>query len=124
MPKWTATERLYLNADKTKVIHEGEPGAASLLCGKGTIVDEDVARRWQLGPFAPIPDAGDDVGNALGHVPPDAQSATENPDPPKSGSESDSGNAVKPTPVSPPIPDTATDPSSPSDASLTPRRRK
>jgi hypothetical protein len=52
MPIWVADERLYLNADRTKVCHEGDEGAVSLLCGLGTHVPEEIARRWGLGPYA------------------------------------------------------------------------
>ena len=115
MPKWTATERLYLNKDRTKVLREGEPGAASLLCGEGTIVNEDVARLWGLGPFAPTPNAVDTVTDAGPTDTKDDQSDTGFTDPPQNGSTSDSAPATESTPdPSPlePVPD------------LTPRRRK
>ena len=76
MANWQATERLYLNAARDKVLREGEPGATSLLCGVGAMLTEDVCRRWGLGPFAPVPAAGDDVGNAGPTTPTDDQTAT------------------------------------------------
>ena len=64
MPTWIATERLYLDREKTKVVREGDGAAASLLCGLGAMVPDDVCRKWGIGPYEgattltdpPIPD--------------------------------------------------------------------
>ena len=53
MAKWTADRRLWLDADKTKVIEvdtDGNPGegAAFLLCGKGREVPGDVVKKYKL----------------------------------------------------------------------------
>ncbi len=37
-----AEERLYLNSAQTEVVKEGDPAAASLLCGKG----QPIPARW------------------------------------------------------------------------------
>lgn len=39
---------LYLNADKTKVVHEGDPDAAFLLVGAGSEIDESEAEKYGL----------------------------------------------------------------------------
>lgn len=36
-----ASERLYLNADKTKVVHEGDPEARFLLAGEGGEIPDE-----------------------------------------------------------------------------------
>ena len=59
MPAWKATERLYLNKEKTAVVRETELVSGSLLCGVGAMVPEAVCRQWGIGPYAtdayPIP---------------------------------------------------------------------
>ena len=48
-PPWKADRRLYLNADKTKVVEEGDPAARFLLVGKGQTLPSAVAMHYGLG---------------------------------------------------------------------------
>ena len=41
---FVATERLYLDSTRTKVLKEGDPAAASLLAAKGQIPSKEVER--------------------------------------------------------------------------------
>lgn len=48
MAMWTAPKRIYVNADRSKVVDESDPEAASLLVGEGGQLDEAEARRLGL----------------------------------------------------------------------------
>jgi hypothetical protein len=45
---WTAPRRLYVNADRSKVVDEGDPEAAALLVGAGGQIEEAEAERLGL----------------------------------------------------------------------------
>jgi hypothetical protein len=45
---YTAHERLYLNADKSKVVKEGDPDARFLLVAEGGEITDDEAREYGL----------------------------------------------------------------------------
>lgn len=45
---FTSTKRLYLNADKTKVVEEGDPEAAWVLVGEGGQIPLEDAERYGL----------------------------------------------------------------------------
>jgi hypothetical protein len=47
--KVKATERLYLNADKSKVVPEGDPEAAFLFATPGTEISAEDAAKYGLG---------------------------------------------------------------------------
>lgn len=47
-PAWKADRRLYLNADKTEAVEEGDPRAAYLLCTPGDEVPAADAKRYGL----------------------------------------------------------------------------
>lgn len=97
MPGWKADERLYLDATRTDVLREGDVRAKILLCGKGTFVPEDIARKYKLGPFAEIVQTqGTGVtGNpesATGDAAPSGEESDTNAaDAPETGSGDDSG---------------------------------
>ena len=97
MPTWKADERLYLNKDKTKVCREGDPEAASLLCGLGTMVPESLARQYHLGPYAEDTPSvvTEDATGPL--EPTDVQDTSESVDAPESGSQGDSEASEEPT---------------------------
>jgi hypothetical protein len=46
--KWKADRDLYLNADKTKVVEDGKPGAAWLLTRKGQEVNGALVAQYKL----------------------------------------------------------------------------
>lgn len=48
MPPLIADRRLYLSADRTRVIEEGETGAAFLLVGQGVAIAPDEVKRLGL----------------------------------------------------------------------------
>lgn len=45
---YTSDKRLYLNADRSKVVEEGSPDAAYLLAGEGGEVSDEEAKRYGL----------------------------------------------------------------------------
>lgn len=45
---YTAKKRLYLNADRTKLVEEGSPDAAFLLAAEGAEVPDAEAKRYGL----------------------------------------------------------------------------
>ncbi len=47
--KWKADRDLYLNADKSKVVEDGKPGAAWLLARKGREVNPRLVAQYKLG---------------------------------------------------------------------------
>ena len=44
----TATERLYLTADASRLVAEGDPKAATLYCSPGDIIPQSAADRFKL----------------------------------------------------------------------------
>lgn len=48
MTNYVSTKRLFLTADKRRVVEESDPEAASLLVGEGGMVSEADARRYGL----------------------------------------------------------------------------
>ena len=48
MAGFRSDKRLYLNADKSKVVEEDDPKAAYLLVGKGGTVTEEDAKKYNL----------------------------------------------------------------------------
>jgi len=134
MPSWKATERLYLNRDKTEVCRDGDTNAASLLCGIGAMVPEDACRKYRLGPFADDPAVDDDVANADGTDTIDDQHATEESEGQQSSSQSDSeDSASTDDPDDPDDPENtegsedskvSEESTKPSEAPTTPRRKR
>lgn len=45
---FTSTKRLYLTADKAKVVEEGDPEAAFLLVGEGGQIPQEEAEKYGL----------------------------------------------------------------------------
>ena len=72
MPGWKADERLYLDATKTEVLREGDVRARSLLCGLGTLVPEDICRKYHIGPFAEAVETTTDNSDTTGGATADA----------------------------------------------------
>ncbi len=48
MALWTSDRRIFVNADRSKVVDESDPEAASLLVGEGGQLDEATAERLGL----------------------------------------------------------------------------
>ena len=48
MNGFTSDRRLYVTADKERVVEEGDPEAAFLLVGAGSSVDPEIARKYSL----------------------------------------------------------------------------
>jgi len=48
MPNYVAKERLYLTADRSEVVKEGDPRAATLLAAEGTEIAESEVKRLRL----------------------------------------------------------------------------
>lgn len=46
MPQRKATETLYMNADKTKLVKEGDPDAAFLFVRKGSAINDAESQRY------------------------------------------------------------------------------
>ncbi len=95
---YKAEERLYLNADKTKILKEGDPDVASLLAAVGRPIPDVLCKHYGLGPYAgtgaPTEDAvaGDVSGLDSATEP---EEATETPDlheGPKTGPQRDLGD--------------------------------
>ena len=122
MPTWIATERLYLDREKTRVVREGDGAAASLLCGLGAMVPEDVCRKWGIGPYegvntfgvASSPGPTDDATGP--DAPTDEQPTGEETEAPQTGSQGHPEGVTPETPA--PVAETpepvATDSPSPS----------
>lgn len=51
-----ADKRYYVNADRSKVVEEGDPEATYLLAAEGDDISTDDAKRYELGRYAPEPD--------------------------------------------------------------------
>lgn len=48
-----ADKRYYLNADRSKVVEEGDPAAAYLLAAEGADISNEDAKKYGLGRYAP-----------------------------------------------------------------------
>ena len=48
MPTMRAKERLYLNAEKTRLVREGSPKAGYLLAAEGHVITEETAARFKI----------------------------------------------------------------------------
>lgn len=56
---YVSKERLFLNADKSKVVKEGDPDAAFLLVGEGGTVDKETAEEYGLKNLSAAPEPFD-----------------------------------------------------------------
>lgn len=54
MRQYHSTERLYLDATRTRVVKHGDPDAAYLLVCAGGVLDYEKARRYGLVEDAPV----------------------------------------------------------------------
>lgn len=50
MAKFVTDRKIFVNADKSKVVEEGSPEAAFLLASKGKELDEATVKRYGLAP--------------------------------------------------------------------------
>jgi hypothetical protein len=50
MAKYVTDRRLWLTADRERVVEEGDPEAATLLASKGKELDEATVKRYGLAP--------------------------------------------------------------------------
>ena len=48
MPSFKSDKRLYLNADRSKVVEEGDPDAAYLFAVEGDTVSAEDAKKYEL----------------------------------------------------------------------------
>lgn len=53
MAMWKSDRRLWLNADRTQVLEDGDPNASFLLVGENGEIPLDLARKYNLGNSAP-----------------------------------------------------------------------
>lgn len=69
MANYRTPVRLYLNADRTKVVEQGSPEASTMFKPVGGQISDEDCQRYGLGPYAedPATDAGDDTaGDSTG----------------------------------------------------------